>query len=517
MPYQKQEFTDGKTKLKAEHLKHIEDGIVALDYTTQTHTDDECRAIFIETMNHRAVEIGMHNTVYTDPFGGYGNYSTAYDMCRCAYYASGYERINEIWSAPYRDVRLINPDGDVRIFTAPNKITRRADGVSLYSRYNVLGGKGGTHNSASQGIKYNTMSIMQSAKHPDDFYAVVTMNDTGEDTKSISMQKTMDLVDSGIFDDNELDEVAYDGLTYRQIFVGCNILPAINENSFYAADGNKYKNAQPNLATIVYSEDNEGICAAPYFLKAEGSGSAYLQAETGGTGENSYYAACYAKVTSYTKGRLGVSIGSNVDATISKVTDGFQLVSAIETVTTSHGYFVGSSGTATLDGLINSPVIVNLKIFTATPTLEQMNTLYAEFVRRSQNVWSQMEAAGSDIPSTRVCVIKLPKHNTRSTKSAKVYPYYSKNAYSQTRPASMSKTMSMMLILDHVSNLNDKVTLKQSDVDVTATWYSSSEIAVGESLTFDDLSYMIMLQSSNVCTYVGCRAVGERILRSKEL
>ena len=516
MAYQRQEFINDKTVLTAEHLEHIEDGIVALDYATQTYTDNECRVAFMEELHKRMKDIGMYNTSYGDPFGGYDNFSTAYDMCRCAYYASGYEKMNEIWSATARDVRLLDGAGNVRIFTAPNKITRRADGLSLYSKYNVLGGKGGTHTNT----KYNTMSICQSSKNPDDFYAIVTMNDTGEDTKSISILKTMDLIDSGEFDENELDEIAYDGLTYRQIFMNNNILPLIHENSEFNSKGVKYENKQENKHTIVYSEDNEGVCAAPYFLKVQGTGSAYLQAPESSTEITSYYAACYAKITNYTKGRLGVSIGSNTNATISSVTNGFQLTSTIASMTSGHGFFVGSSGTATLDGMINSPVIINMKIFTTTPSLEQLNTLYVEYVNRLQRTWSKMEQAGADIPSTRVCVIKLPKYNTRACKSIKVHPYYAKNAYSVTHPASMSKTLSMMLMLDYIPNLTDKVSLVQSDIDATTVggkWYSNSEIVLGESLTFDDLSYMIMLQSSNICTYIGCRAVGERILRSKNL
>jgi hypothetical protein len=170
-----------------------------------------------------------------------------------------------------------------------------------------------------------------------------------------------------------------------------NILPLIHENSEFNSKGVKYENKQTNKHTIIYSEDNEEVCAAPYFLKVSGTGSSYLQAPESSTESTSYYAACYAKITSYTQGRLGVSIGSNTNATISSVTDGFQLASTIATMTSGHGFFVGSSGTATLDGMINSPVIINMKIFTTTPSLEQLNTLYIEYVNRLQRTWTKME------------------------------------------------------------------------------------------------------------------------------
>lgn len=516
MGYKKQKFVDNETVLTAAHLEHIEQGIIDLDWTSQQFPDAECRAAFVNMMNNKAEDLGMYNTIYQDPWGGYNNLSTAYDMCKCLYNAVGYEKMCSIWSSKGKDVRLLAEDNTEHFFNTYNKVTNRADGVKLYARYNVLGGKSGTHNPGTNTTgKYNMMAVVQSTKNPDDFYAIVTMNEN-QDTRCDAILKTMDIIESGEFDNNELDEIAYEGMSYRQIFIDCNKMPLIHENSMRTSKGSIYENHSTNPVQIIYS-DSESLKSTPFYIKISSSSSSYLKASKNTKTTNTYYSACYAKLTRYTKGDLGVSIGSTKEATINKVTTDFQLASGLSEVSGEHGFFVGGINSANLEGLINSPVIIDTKIFNTVPSKETLDELYQEFVRRSGNIWEKMETAGEAIPSLRVCAIKVPKINPRNNKSFKVYPYFAKNAYTQSHPASMTKTMTMMVIMDYISDFNKKVKLSQTDIEYAGIWYSSNEITVNDSLTMDDLMYMIMLQSSNVCTCIGSRMVGEQILRNKTL
>jgi hypothetical protein len=278
-----------------------------------------------------------------------------------------------------------------------------------------------------------------------------------------------------------------------------------------------YKNGQQNIVNIINNSNIVGDYGTCYVLSVSGSGSSYIQRENSCSNSNKYYSACYVNIENYTKGELGINIGSNKDVTINRKTTGFEMVSSIIDMDTSHGYFVGSTGSATLDGFICSPIIINMNIFENIPDKDKLDELYKEYVKRLHNMWVKMEEFGKDIPSSRICVMKIPQFNTRSCKSFNVTPYFEKNAYSQTHPASMSKTLSTLLILDTICDFNKVLTLKQFDIDITKTWYSKSEISLNDKILFKDLLYMIIMQSSNVCTYLGARVAGEQILRNKNL
>lgn len=296
-------------------------------------TDMECRAAFVAEMNRKAKVIGMKNTTYTDPTGR-GNPSNAYDICRCLLYASGYEKLQEIWNTPEREISFMQKDGTIRLGRIFNKVTRVEKSHLLTDYYNVVGGKGGTlyrTTTLYDGIKvvndiYNMAVICQSIVNPDDFYAITVMNENGEDNKFEAIKATMDLIESGM----------------------------------------------------------------------------------------------------------------------------------------------------------NAPI---------------------------------------EPPAQHVCVFKVLHYNTRAMVNTNITPVYLKDAFAVCYPASMSKIMTAMLVLDYIPDLHEKVTLTKEDINAlptTSAWYIK-DILEGETLTVEELLYMTMLASSNIATEIVSRVVGECILKSKNL
>lgn len=85
---------------------------------------------------------------------------------------------------------------------------------------------------------------------------------------------------------------------------------------------------------------------------------------------------------------------------------------------------------------------------------------------------------------------------------------FSKDMKSKRHPASLSKVMSAMIILDNIVNLNEKITIKESDVKGG----TGNVFNEGDVITVEDALYAMMLPSSNTATHAAARHVGNRLL-----
>lgn len=560
MTYSKQTFIDrvvdssGQviqegTTLKAEHLKHIEEGIVANEielknkqpkgnYATEqfvtdkiagaqlggngkTYADAECRAAFIARMNEKAKEIGMTNTTFYDPTGR-TNMSTAHDMARCLLHATGYEKLYEIWNTPAKDIACIKGDGTVRTHNVISTVVGKPVCKNLTDHYNVMGGKTGTLSTTL----FNLACVCQSNKNPMDWYAVAVLaadtNDNGDGNRYIAAKETMDLVECGeITTGDPIDEIAYDGLTYRDIFVNNNLAPNINGNSMASVAGGTY--ADSAGATSIVSDENTDVnYVPPYSLLVSGTTSQQAKGDRVIYAGDRFFTAANIKVTSYTAGKIGVAAVST-GATIDRVTDGFEVVTAIVENTRDTGkLYIGSMSSANLTGYINNPVIIDMSLFATAPTEEELTVLYNNYNAKLIEMYeggSGDTGASINPCANNICVFKVPYHNARALKYSALTPVYKKNAAAFVKPASTTKIMTSMVLMDYVPDLHEKVTLRQEDIDaltVASTGWYGEDILLGESVTYEDLLYIMMLPSSNIATEMVSRAVGERILKSKE-
>ncbi len=90
---------------------------------------------------------------------------------------------------------------------------------------------------------------------------------------------------------------------------------------------------------------------------------------------------------------------------------------------------------------------------------------------------------------------------------------YEKNADEQRFPASLTKIMTCMLLLEY-GNLNDIVTVSQSALDGMEMGSSigDNHLEVGEQMRFEDMIYLMMLESANEA----CIALAEYVSGSVE-
>lgn len=85
---------------------------------------------------------------------------------------------------------------------------------------------------------------------------------------------------------------------------------------------------------------------------------------------------------------------------------------------------------------------------------------------------------------------------------------YEINENEQLAPVSLNKVMTALLLLEHVANLHETFTFKESDI----TRGSGPQMYAGDTISFLDALYLMMLPSSNsTATAVG-RVVGRRMI-----
>lgn len=79
---------------------------------------------------------------------------------------------------------------------------------------------------------------------------------------------------------------------------------------------------------------------------------------------------------------------------------------------------------------------------------------------------------------------------------------YEKDAYTKYYPASTTKIMTALIVLENVSNLREVATVSYNAVFSMPSGYSTDLIKVGEELTIEDLLYALLVPSCNEAAVV---------------
>nr|WP_297178342.1 D-alanyl-D-alanine carboxypeptidase family protein [uncultured Agathobaculum sp.] len=85
---------------------------------------------------------------------------------------------------------------------------------------------------------------------------------------------------------------------------------------------------------------------------------------------------------------------------------------------------------------------------------------------------------------------------------------YEKNADERRYPASTTKIMTALIVLENVTDLSETVTAEASDFEHVTADSSNADIKEGEVVTVEDLLYALMLPSANEAAYMLARHVG---------
>lgn len=524
-----------------ENFKELEDSLADGGVTPDVgYGDIECRAAFIDEMTAVATRLGAKSSIWKDPTG-IENKSTASDMCRILLHASGYEKLYDIWNTPSYTARKIKADGSIELSTITSSVVSNSASSNLTDYYNVMGGKTGTMNRYSTN---NLGVIMQSAKNSDRMYAVVVMqadtNNSGSGNRFVATKEVMDILESKEVNNggavvpptkpSVLDEIAYEKLTWRQIFIQNNYAPNINHGVYKSSKAEEYY-VSSGECKIVEDDNSADNYVPPYSLDVSGTSSNQIRSSTKATLNEVWLMACNVNVSSYTQGYCGTIVGTSSNgAVVNRTTNGWEAVTSRVTPTSSGtaGLFVGSASSANLNGMVNNPVIVNANIFNNIPDEDTWQNLFEMY---NQKLVEEQISDGTDNDDTEeetvlpepqasyICAYVVPRF-PRAFQYLQLVPLYQKNANVEWYPASMSKILTALVLLDYVSDLHERVTVIQEDVDALVAygsgWYAQ-DILVGDNVSFLDLLYYMFLPSSNIATQIVCRCVGEKILKSRML
>ena len=504
-------------------------------------SDADCRKAFIDEMAFISQRVGATSSKWYDPTG-IENKSTASDMCKILLHASGYEKLYDIWNTPTYVARKIKEDGSVEVSTITSSVVGNDASKNLTNYYNVMGGKTGSMNRTST---RNLGVIMQSAKDANRMYAVVVMQaDTANDgagNRFAATKRVMDILENQNTSNGSgnapsapsvLDEVAYENLTWRHIFINNNYAPNLNKGLYTSNKADTYTlSAGP--CTIVRDEGVADNYVPPYALDVSGTTSCQLKSSKVDVGAL-YLMACNVNVSAYTSGYCGVIIGNgSKGATVNRVTDGWEAITQRITPATSSvaTLYIGSATSANLTGKVNNPVIIPASIFSTVPNEEEWQLLFEMYNQKliEDLTSNEDEGSGDVVPDEEInlpepqaeyaCAYLLPRL-PRAFQYLPLTPLYEKKSTSEWYPASMSKILTSLVLLNYVSDLNEKIKVTQEDVDALIAygtgWYAN-DILVGDTITYLDLLYYMFLPSSNIATQIVCRAVGAKILKSRNL
>lgn len=509
--------------------------------SSHEYPDDEAMAKFLSAMNEKAGKLGM-NIVLGGP-AGYPdtNLSDGKSMAKLFTIANGYDELAKIWNTPHKLIytKDVEKAIDLNSTVFSNDSSHFASG--LIDHYFVHGGKTGTAGDTSRLLGcimkapgdrqfvawLSTKPMTESAtknrhtamkqlmdiayalyENPDADVSEIEnqMTQNGGVVSAVVMliPQTANLMNYECFDFFEtetvegtieatLDDVAWGGKTYREIFLTGNMfseVSAINEadNSGWA----QYSNlAKPAATTSQYN-------TSPNAWNCSGTKSVQMSKDLSLPNDNTFYIACKRRLASYVSGNwLGIEvyylggagrvISDTVDA--NSVSESFETLSHTFTPkTATTQIWIGSGGSANLTGYIDDVVCVNMtELFGSdVPTKEQMNVLYENFLKlyNGETVNGLVERYKYEYP---------------------VYDYYANDLLDI---ASNTKVLTAITALDYISDLDEELTIKASDIQPG----SGPIFAGGERMTFRDALYAMMLPSSNTCAYAIARAVGNKLL-----
>lgn len=178
-------------------------------------------------------------------------------------------------------------------------------------------------------------------------------------------------------------------------------------------------------------------------------------------------------------------------------------------------YFLFGGKTGTVDGQINLLAIVegdDNKLFAVVVLGCDDNRF--EAAKQTMDIAMMkyrnpsLDVSGYDVPCKSAAVCEVPPYNTKGYTDYKLNILYGKDIYSVRTPASITKVMTSICMLDFVSDINESFTIIETDI----TSGSGNYFYAGDVLTFKEALHAMMLPSSNTCAEATATAAGHKIL-----
>ena len=113
-----------------------------------------------------------------------------------------------------------------------------------------------------------------------------------------------------------------------------------------------------------------------------------------------------------------------------------------------------------------------------------------------------------NVPAKSAAVCVIPHNNTLAYTDYNLNILYEKDIYTLRTPASITKVMTSICMLDFVSDINESFEIKASDI----TSGSGNYFYDGDIITYKEALHAMLLPSSNTTAEATATAVGHRIL-----
>lgn len=179
-------------------------------------------------------------------------------------------------------------------------------------------------------------------------------------------------------------------------------------------------------------------------------------------------------------------------------------------------YFLFGGKTGTVDGQSNLLAVVegpDNRLFVVVVLGASVNRFEAakqvmDLAVKKYNDPS-FDYSTEDVPAKSAAACLLPLHNTKAYTDYPLTMLYEKDIYTSRTPASITKVMTAMCMLDFVYDLNEDFVISQKDI----TSGSGNYYYAGDMISYKESLYSMMLPSSNTCAEATATAVGHLILK----
>lgn len=213
-------------------------------------------------------------------------------------------------------------------------------------------------------------------------------------------------------------------------------------------------------------------------------------------------------VETWHKNEYSISVKGNIDRNV-------DITTTVKGAALEDYYFLFGGKTGTVDGQSNLLAVVegpDERLFVVVVLGASVNRF--EAAKQAMDVAVQkyndpnFDASSVDVPAKSAAVCLVPKNNTLAYTDYPLTILYEKDIYTSRTPASITKVMTSMCMLDFVNDLNEEMVIASSDI----TAGSGNYFYAGDRISYKEALHAMLLPSSNTCAEAVATNVGHIML-----
>ena len=221
------------------------------------------------------------------------------------------------------------------------------------------------------------------------------------------------------------------------------------------------------------------------------------------------YACSYDEIVEvWHKDEYTITVKGNIDREV-------DITTTVKGAALEDYYFLFGGKTGTVDGQSNLLAIVegpDERLFVVVVLGASVNRFEAAKLTMDAAVKKyndpSFDVSTIDVPAKSAAVCIVPKNNTKAYTDYPLEILYEKDIYTSRTPASITKVMTSMCMLDFVNDINEEFIIKQADI----TSGSGNYFRAQDRISYKEALHAMLLPSSNTCAEATATAVGHLML-----